>query len=73
MSSGISVDTVSTVESGVAYVSPSSSEREGVKVDIVKAEMTDIEKERVEREKEAQKVLGRACSIFTPDCEACSS
>lgn len=45
-----------------SYVSPTSIEGK-----------TAMDKEREEREKEVQKVMGRACSIFKPDCEACSS
>ena len=56
---------------GVGYVS--SPSRSVVSDDSVKEALNEREKERAEREKEAQKVMGRACSIFNPSCEACSS
>lgn len=74
MKSGTSVSSIDSRVSEIGYVSPASSEPiADIGASGEKIEMTEAEKERVEREKEVEKVMGRACSIFNPSCEACSS
>ena len=64
--SGVSgVSRVSSVGSNKDYVSSPSS-NDSVVVNV-------LTKEKMERENEVKKVLGRTCSIFNTDCEACSS
>ena len=70
------VSSLSGVSGGeIAYVSSPSGSSAGAGEEVRKVErvMTEAEKEKREREAEVQKIMGRACSIFNSDCEACSS